>query len=192
MSGTQVGPNDALVVVDLQNDFCPGGSLAVPEGDLIVPLVNRILALPGLVKVATRDWHPADHVSFKEQGGIWPPHCVVDTQGAQFQPQMDEALVDFVVSKGNRREVDAYSGFDGTLLAADLKTKDVRRIFVCGLATDYCVKATALDGRAQGLEVVVLQDTIRAVDVKPGDGERAIDEMRGAGCEFINSLEISG
>lgn len=192
MSGAQTGPDDALVVVDLQNDFCPGGSLAVPEGDLIVPLVNRMLALPRLVKAATRDWHPADHISFKEQGGIWPPHCVVDTQGARFQSQMDKDRVDFVVSKGTRKEADAYSGFDGTSLAADLKLKGVHRIFVCGLATDYCVKATALDGRAEGLEVVVLGDAIRAVDVQPGDGERAIEEMRGVGCIFMNSSEISG
>jgi nicotinamidase/pyrazinamidase len=192
MGKTQAGPDDALVVVDLQNDFCPGGSLAVPEGDLIVPLVNRVLALPRLVKVATRDWHPADHISFKDQGGIWPPHCVVDTQGARFHPRVDEDRVDFAVSKGTRTEADAYSGFDGTSLTADLKSKGVRRIFLCGLATDYCVKATALDGKAEGLEVVVLEDAIRAVDVESGDGERAIEEMRGAGCIFMNSPEISG
>jgi nicotinamidase/pyrazinamidase len=192
MSGIVAGQDCALVVVDLQNDFCPGGSLAVPEGDLILPLVNRILTMPRLVKVATRDWHPEGHVSFKEQGGIWPPHCVVDTPGARFHPRMDGDRVDLVISKGTLKEADAYSGFDGTSLAADLKLKGVRRILVCGLATDYCVKATALDGRAEGLEVVVLEDAIRAVDVKPGDGGRAIEVMRGAGCVFMNASEISG
>jgi nicotinamidase/pyrazinamidase len=182
-------PTDALVVVDLQNDFCPAGALAVPEGDRIVPLINRLLALPVLFKAATRDWHPPGHVSFEAQGGIWPPHCVMDTPGAGFHPGLDTGGVDLIVSKGSG-DAEAYSGFDGTALAADLRGKNIDRIFVCGLATDYCVRATALDGRREGFDVVVLEDVIRAVDVKPGDGDRAIREMSEAGCTLAESAAI--
>ena len=191
MSEISAGPGDALVVVDLQNDFCPGGALAVPEGDLIVPHVNTLLAHPRLFKVATRDWHPFGHMSFEAQGGIWPPHCVADTAGAQFHPQMYFGRADLLISKGIREDVEAYSGFDGTPLASELKSKNIQRIFVCGLATDYCVRATALDGRREGLEVVVLEDAIRAVDVRPGDGDRATQEMRDAGCAFAMSVDVS-
>ncbi len=190
MSDIAAGSEDALVVVDLQIDFCLGGALAVSEGDLIVPLVNRLLALSRPFKAATRDWHPAGHVSFQAQGGLWPPHCVAETPGARFHPGMDADRVDLIISKGALKDADAYSGFDGTRLAAELKSRGVRRIFVCGLATDYCVRATALDGRSEGLEVVVLEDAIRAVDVKPGDGDRAIQEMLGAGCALAKSVDI--
>ncbi len=155
---------------------------------MIVPLVNRLLAVSEWFRVATRDWHPADHLSFEEQGGIWPPHCVADSPGAAFHPGLDRAAVEQVVSKAARKE--AYSGFDGTSLSADLKEKGVRRIFVCGLATDYCVRATALDGRKEGFEVVVLEDAIRAVEVEPGDGERAIKEMQAAGCAFARAADV--
>ncbi len=192
MGEISAGPGDALLVVDLQNDFCPGGALAVSEGDRIVPLVNRLLALPGLYKVATRDWHPADHASFESRGGIWPSHCIQDSGGAGFHPDLDAARIDLTVSKGAQRDGEAYSGFDGTSLAADLRARGVRRIFVCGLATDYCVRATALDGRGEGFDVVLLEDAVRAVDVKPGDGERAIREMREAGCVLARSEDIFG
>ncbi len=192
MSGISVGPGDSLIVVDFQVDFCPGGALSVPEGDEIVPLVNRLLAVPGWFKVATRDWHPADHISFAEQGGTWPIHCVADSPGAAFHPDLDRGRFDLTVSKAAKKDAEAYSGFDGTPLSAELKKKTVRRIFVCGLATDYCVRATALDGRKEGFEVVILEDAVRAVDVNRGDGERAIQEMRDAGCAFARSEDISG
>ena len=185
------GAGDALVVVDLQVDFCPGGALAVPGGDEVVAPVNRLLALPGWFRVATRDWHPPGHVSFKAQGGLWPPHCVAGAPGAEFHPGMDASKVDLVVSKATRRDADAYSGFQGTTLAAELKRRGVGRLFVCGLATDYCVRATALDGRREGLEVVVVEDAVRAVDVQPGDGERALREMRGAGCVMARSGDVA-
>ncbi|MDE0330971.1 MAG: nicotinamidase [Nitrospinae bacterium] len=184
------GAQDGLIVVDLQVDFCPGGALAVSEGDKIVSPVNRLLEISGWTKVATRDWHPADHTSFQAQGGIWPVHCVADTRGAAFHPQMKSGNVEMVVSKATTRDAEAYSGFDGTALADDLRASGIERLFVCGLATDYCVKATALDARREGFEVVVVEDAIRAVNVEPKDGETAIEEMRAAGCAFALSSEI--
>ena len=181
---------DGLVVVDLQVDFCPGGALAVTEGDEIVSPVNGLLEIPGWMKVATRDWHPADHVSFQAQGGIWPVHCVAGTAGAAFHPRMNASDVEMVVSKATTRDAEAYSGFDGTTLADDLRAAGIGCLFVCGLATDYCVKATALDARREGFEVVVLEDAIRAVNVDPKDGENAIEEMRAAGCAFALSSDI--
>ena len=184
------GAKDGLIVVDLQVDFCPGGALAVAEGDAVVPTVNRLLELPGWMKVATRDWHPADHVSFQAQGGIWPVHCVAETPGAAFHPQMGAENVEMVVSKATTRDAEAYSGFDGTSLADDLRAAGIGRLFVCGLATDYCVKATALDARREGFDVVVVEDAVRAVNVDPEDGENAIEEMRAAGCVFALSEDI--
>ena len=181
---------DGLIVVDLQVDFCPGGALAVAEGDDVVAPVNGLLNIPGWMKVATRDWHPADHASFEAQGGIWPVHCVAETRGAAFHPRMEAGKVEMVVSKATTRDAEAYSGFDGTTLADDLREAGIGRLFVCGLATDYCVKATALDARREGFEVVVVEDAIRAVNVNPGDGKKAIEEMRAAGCAFAPSSEI--
>ena len=181
---------DGLIVVDLQVDFCPGGALAVAEGDEVVAPVNGLLNIPGWMKVATRDWHPADHASFEAQGGIWPVHCVAETRGAAFHPRMEAGKVEMVVSKATTRDAEAYSGFDGTTLADDLREVGIGRLFVCGLATDYCVKATALDARREGFEVVVVEDAIRAVNVNPGDGKKAIEEMRAAGCAFVPSSEI--
>jgi nicotinamidase/pyrazinamidase len=128
--------------------------------------------------VATRDWHPADHCSFRAQGGIWPPHCVAGTDGAAFHSALDQARVQHVVSKAVTRDAEAYSGFQGTDLAALLAWRGISRAFVCGRATDYCVKATALDARRAGLDVVVIEDAIRGVEVKPGDCVKAIDEMQ--------------
>ncbi len=184
------GAKDGLIVVDLQVDFCPGGALAVTEGDEIVAPVNGLLDIPGWMKVATRDWHPADHASFEAQGGIWPVHCVAGTAGAAFHPRLNAGKVEMVVSKATTRDAEAYSGFDGTTLAGDLRAAGIGRLFVCGLATDYCVKATALDARREGFEVVVLEDAIRAVNVDPKDGENAIEEMRAAGCAFALSPDI--
>ncbi|HWQ40357.1 MAG TPA: nicotinamidase [Burkholderiales bacterium] len=176
---------DALIIVDVQNDFLPGGALAVPRGDAVIAPLNRYAALferQGLPVFATRDWHPANHCSFREQGGPWPPHCIADTPGAQFAPGLRLPASARIVSKATSAERDAYSGFAGTDLDAQLRRADVRRVFVGGLATDYCVLNTVKDARALGYEVVLLQDAIQAVDVQPGDGRRAQEEMQRLGA----------
>jgi nicotinamidase/pyrazinamidase len=183
--------NDALLVVDVQRDFCPGGALAVPRGDEVVPVVNNLLRLPEWLTVATRDWHPPDHCSFKAQGGIWPPHCVAGTDGAAFHPTLDRARIRHIVSKAVTRDAEAYSGFEGTDLAALLASWGTRRAVVCGLATDYCVKATALDARRAGLDVIVIEDAVRGVDVAPGDCVKAIDEMLASGIVLATSTELT-
>ena len=181
---------DALVVVDVQNDFCPGGALAVAEGDRVVAVLNRYaaaFAARGAPVFASRDWHPEQTRHFVAGGGPWPPHCLQGTPGARFHPDLRLPAGTVVVSKGMDPDEDAYSSFqardeDGTDFATLLRRRGVRRLFVGGLATDYCVRATALDGLAAGFEVVVLEDAVRAVDVQPGDGERALTEMAAAGA----------
>jgi nicotinamidase-related amidase len=183
----------ALVIVDLQNDFCPGGSLAVPEGDQNVPIVNRLIERfteAGSPVYATRDWHPKDHVSFKAQGGPWPPHCVQNTLGAEFHPGMKLPVEALIVSKADNKDQDAYSMFDETDMAGQLKATGVDEIIVCGLATDYCVKATALDGVQTGLKVTVVEDAIRGVEVEPGDSQRALGEMKAAGVRLTSSADV--
>jgi nicotinamidase/pyrazinamidase len=185
-----IGEGDCLVVVDVQNDFCPGGALGVAEGDQVVPVLNawiREFHKKGLPVIYTQDWHPQDHCSFAGNGGIWPPHCVQGTKGADFHP--DLVVQGEICRKGFVTDAEAYSGFDGRVGGLDgptlgtwLKQRAVARIFVGGLATDYCVKATVLDGIGNGLEVAVLRDGIRAVNVNEGDGEKAIAEMAGAGA----------
>lgn len=180
---------DALILVDVQRDFLPGGRLAVPHGDEVVPALNRYVAVfRGLTfpVVATRDWHPADHCSFAALGGPWPPHCVAGTDGARFAPLLDLPCEAHIVSKATAREKDAYSGFEGTDLDAWLRQSGVMRVFVGGLATDYCVLNTVRD--AIGLDYVafLLTDAVRAVDVQVGDGERAIAEMRALGAVPID------
>jgi nicotinamidase/pyrazinamidase len=170
--------HDALIVVDLQLDFCPGGSLAVPEGDQVVPVVNRLAPRFSTV-VTTHDSHPADHSSFAEHGGPWTPHCVEGTPGWELHPEL-KVEPHFQVFKGREREVDGYSGWTPEL-ADFLGKREVKRAVVVGLALDYCVQATALDARAAGYEVVVLTDATRAVNVQPGDGDRALDALRAAG-----------
>jgi nicotinamidase/pyrazinamidase len=181
---------DALIIVDVQNDFCPGGALAVPNGDEVVPAINRLLQHRWLA-VATKDWHPADHCSFKAQDGPWPPHCVQGTAGAELHPQLDVARIQVIITKGSRPEKDAYSGFDGTELAKILREKGMKRVVVCGLATDYCVRATAHDALKAGFEVLVLEDAIRGVEVTPGDSQRAVDELRAAGARVMVSSDLS-
>ncbi len=179
----------ALVMVDPQNDFCPGGSLAVKDGDKVMSLLNDLKKKVDLV-VATRDWHPKITKHFKEFGGIWPPHCVQGTRGAEFHPDLD--LEDAVIfSKGTDPEDDAgYSGFDGvsalgTGLEEYLRLAGVDTLVVGGLATDYCVKETVLEGLKRGFKVVVAVDAIRAVDLEPGNGEKALKEMVEAGAVLI-------
>jgi nicotinamidase/pyrazinamidase len=181
---------DALIVVDVQRDFCPGGALAVPRGDEVVPVINPLLGLGGWLAVATRDWHPPDHCSFAAQGGIWPVHCVAETPGALFHPALNVTRIRHVISKATTREVEAYSGFERTDLQALLGRQGIGRVFVCGLATDYCVKATALDARKAGLDVVVLEDAIRGVEVTPGDCAAAMAEMQAAGIQVARSKDL--
>ncbi len=182
---------DALILVDVQSDFCPGGALPVPEGDRVVPPLNALLQRVRAFTVATRDWHPPTHCSFKPQGGIWPIHCVAGTPGADFHPALHTARVAQVISKGTRPDEEAYSGFQGTELADLLRKKGVRRVFVAGLATDYCVKATALDAVKNGFEVTVLEDAIRGVEVHPGDCARALEEMKRAGIRLLRTEELA-
>jgi nicotinamidase/pyrazinamidase len=192
---------DALLVVDFQNDFCPGGALPVAEGDRIAGPVNALLDSFDLV-VATRDWHPPDHGSFvgvevdpdKWRGAdppsIWPVHCVQGTDGAELHPALDRAKIDVVIDKGQDPNSQGYSGFQDTTLAELLRERGVERLFVTGLATDYCVKNTVLDARRLGFEVTVVEDAVRGVDVEPGDSGRALEEMEGAGAELATSAEV--
>jgi nicotinamidase/pyrazinamidase len=195
-------PDSALILVDLQNDFLPGGALAVPDGDAVIPLANELQTHFTLV-VATQDWHPPDHVSFatnhpgKKVGDVievegrsqkmWPIHCVQNTRGADFPPELDRRHIAHVVHKGAERQVDSYSGFfdngrrHGTGLNEYLRGQAVAKVYLAGLATDYCVKFTALDARWLGYEVTLLAAACRGIDSAPGDVQAAIDEMRAAG-----------
>ncbi len=187
------GPGDALLVVDVQNDFLPGGALGIAGGDAVVPPLNRLLAAwraRGLPVYLTRDWHPPGHCSFAAQGGPWPVHCVAGSSGAEFSPQLERAPGDVVVSKATRIDRDAYSALDGTQLAGDLVRTGVRRVFIGGLATDYCVRATGLDARAAGFDVTVLNDAVCAVDVHPDDGRRALSELAAAGAALAATDEV--
>jgi nicotinamidase/pyrazinamidase len=172
---------EALIVVDVQNDFCPGGALAVTGADEILEAVNRLAGEAQLV-IATRDWHPPDHGSFAQRGGAWPVHCVRDTPGAQIHPGLD-AKLDAIVDKGVAPDREGYSGFEDTELEPLLREHDVDTVHVVGLALDYCVKATALDARRAGFGVIVHREATRAVNVEPGDDERAVEELRAAGVE---------
>jgi nicotinamidase-related amidase len=186
-----IRPDDALVVVDVQHDFLPGGALAVAEGARIFDPINALA--PRFARVyATRDWHPAHHSSFAEHGGPWPVHCVAHSHGAAFDERLDRAHVDVVVDKGVHPATDGYSGFAATTLAEDLRAHGVHRVFVCGLATDYCVKATALDALGAGFAAVVVADAAAAVNVTPGDEERALAELRAAGVAIVHSSEVTG
>jgi len=194
-----VGKTDALIIVDVQNDFCPSGALPVPEGDQVVPVLNDYITLFRKTKAgifATRDWHPPNHVSFKAQGGRWPPHCVQNTEGAKFHPDLKLPSDATVVSKAMDPRKEAYSGFDGTELADTLKTQGATRVFVGGLATDYCVKNTVLDARKLGFEAVLLLDATSGINARPGDVAKAIDAMVESGAEqgtlpdFLDPLEI--
>ena len=192
---------DALLVVDFQNDFCPGGALPVAEGNRIAAAINDLLDSFDLV-VGTRDWHPTDHGSFvgvdvdpeKWEGtdppAIWPVHCVQGTWGAELHPDLDADKLDVLLDKGMDRWSQGYSGFHDSGLEELLREHGVDRVFIAGLTTEYCVKNTVLDARRLGLDVVVVEDAIRPVEVQPGDAERAIAEMQAAGASFARSAEI--
>jgi nicotinamidase/pyrazinamidase len=177
----------ALIVVDVQNDFCPGGSLAVPGGDEVVAPLNKLIEEfleRGEPVFKSRDWHPPETKHFSLYGGTWPVHCVQGTKGAAFHPELSDEIHIRTISKGLGDE-DSYSAFDGTDLALQLERLGVEEIWVGGLATDYCVKNTVLDALKYGFRVKALKDAMRAVELKPGDGERAIEEMLNAGAEIV-------
>ena len=177
-------PEEALIVVDMQRDFMPGGALPVPDGDRIISRCNHYIEefrKRGALIVATRDWHPENHVSFKEQGGPWPAHCVRNTPGAEFVVGLPADAV--IVSKATEPDREAYSGFEGTELAEILRKNGVRRVYVCGVATEYCVKATALDAVRHGFETYLLSDAVKGI--RPGDEGKALREMERAGVKVL-------
>jgi len=181
-------PGDVLLVTDIQNDFLPGGSLAVAGGDEVVPVLNHYIGAfvaQGLPVYATRDWHPERHCSFHAQGGPWPVHCVAGTPGAAFAAALTLPPGTTVISKATLQEQEAYSSFQGTDLDSRLRAAGIRRLFIGGLTTDYCVLNTVRDARHLGYEVFVLADAIRAVEVQPGDGRRAEAEMTSLGAHSI-------
>lgn len=180
----------ALIIVDMQNDFMPNGSLPVPDADKIVPALNKYIDLFSSHKLpifATRDWHPPNHISFKQRGGVWPMHCVKDTEGAEFHNELRIPRSTKVISKGYESDKDAYSGFEGTELAKELEKNQIKRVLVGGVATDYCVKNTVIDALNMGLDVVLLEDAIKGIK---NDGQ-AIEEMlkKGAKLATIDDLE---
>jgi len=188
MSLAEIDEESALIVVDVQNDFMPGGALPVKDGDKVVEPLNayiRLFKSKGRPIVFTRDWHPPNHVSFKVRGGPWPPHCVQGTKGAEFHPRLNLAHDVIVVSKGFDPEKEAYSGFEGTDLNKVLRERGVKKLFIGGLATDYCVKNTVLDALSKGFLVYFLSDASRGVDVSIGDSEKAIEEMVKRGAKSI-------
>jgi nicotinamidase/pyrazinamidase len=190
----RLAPGDALLVVDVQQDFLPGGALAVPDGDAVVGPLNTAIARfrdAGLPVFASRDWHPAGHRSFAAHGGPWPPHCVADTPGAAFAPGLALPPDVQVISKATDPAREAYSAFAGTDLDDRLRRAGVRRLVLGGLATDYCVRRTAEDARALGYDVVVLLDAVRAVDRRPGAGARALDAIRRCGGGTVGSEALS-
>ena len=184
---------DALLIVDVQNDFCPGGSLAVPGGDKVAESLSGVAArfkVAGARVYATQDWHPAGHSSFKEQGGPWPAHCVQGGHGAKFHSALRLPLGTAIVRKGTNPNVDAYSAFLDSNLEESLRRGNVKRLFVGGLATDYCVLNTVLDARRLGFEAYVLEDAIAAADVNPGDGDGALQKMRDAGALLTTAAKV--
>ena len=181
----------ALLVVDVQNDFCPGGALAVAHGDEVVPPLNRLInefLERGEPVFKSRDWHPPTTKHFSDFGGTWPVHCVQNTKGAEFHPDLIDDIHIRTISKGLGDE-DCYSAFDGTDLDLQLRRLGVEEIWVGGLTTDYCVKNTVLDGLKEGFKVKVLEEAMRPVELQPGDGERALQEMRAAGAEIASSAK---
>jgi nicotinamidase/pyrazinamidase len=184
---------DALIIVDLQNDFLPGGSLAVPQGDEVVPAMNAYIKAARNNKLpvfATRDWHPPHHSSFQEKSGPWPPHCIAETEGAKFADDLELPPEAIIISKAEEMETDAYSGFEGTDLDAQLKSLGVKRLLIGGLATDYCVLNTVRDAIKLGYTVLFLDDASRAVNVKPDDGEKAVNEMTDSGAITVNTNDL--
>ncbi|MGD9894268.1 MAG: nicotinamidase [Dehalococcoidia bacterium] len=190
----------ALIVVDIQNDFCAGGSREVPDGDRVVPLLNEYaarFAAAGRPVFASRDWHPEKTKHFQEHGGVWPPHCIQGTKGAEFHPDLKLPPGTAIVSTGMDPEDEGYSAFpsildDGRGLATVLRDAGVQRLYIGGLATDYCVKLTVLDAIAAGFEATLLLDASRGVNLQPHDAEQAIEEMVGAGARTATLAHLRG
>lgn len=188
-----VTSSDALLITDVQNDFLPGGALPVPNGDEVVSILNEFskrFARAGAYVFASKDWHPPNHCSFKKQGGLWPAHCVQETEGAKFSPLLKLPEGTVVVYKATDPMRESYSVFDGTVFDAELKERDIKRVFVGGLATDYCVLNTVLDARKLGYETVVLSDATRGIDADPGDVDRAVESMLNAGATQATSTDF--
>ncbi len=182
----KITPKDALILVDIQKDFLPGGALPVPDGDKVIEPANRYIEIfqkAGAPIFATRDWHPENHISFKENGGLWPRHCVQNTEGAQFADGLKLPPEVFIINKGDRPEFDAYSGFQGTLLEDLLRERGVKRIFVGGLATDYCVLNTVLGGLNLGFQVFWLEDASKGIS--PEGEQRAKEKMLTEGAAAV-------
>jgi len=184
-----IEPTDALLVVDPQNDFLPGGTLAVPEGNRIFEPVNSLMPKFGYV-VASRDWHPRNHAFFQANGGPWPWHCLAGTPGAEFSSLLRAEQIDEIVDKGTDPQTDGYSAFAGTDLAQRLRARGIRRVFIAGIATDYCVKSTTIDAVEAGFQAIVLTDAIAAINATPGDEQRAFDAMREHGVQFVESRAL--
>ncbi|HKZ23770.1 MAG TPA: isochorismatase family protein [Thermoplasmata archaeon] len=198
-AGKMASPKPALLVVDVQYDFLPGGSLSVPEGDAIISRVNRAVGVfqrRGLPILFTRDWHPEITKHFKEFGGAWPAHCIQGTKGARFHRELRVPKDAIVLSKGMDPEQDSYSAFQaytpqGRDLESVLHDLGIAELFICGLATDYCIRATTIDATRRGMKVLVLKDAVRGVDVKPGDSDAALREMRAHGASFAETRGVA-
>ena len=192
----RLNARDALIVVDVQVDFLPGGVLAVPSGNMVIPVLNQYIQLFSAAKQPvfyTRDWHPADHASFRENGGLWPAHCVADSPGASFP---EDLLLPpdnkFIIAKGVQQEFDAYSGFQATPLLSLLQERGVRRVFIGGLATEYCVKSTVIGALNLGFTTCLLSDAVQGIDVNPGQCKLAVEQMLSAGAIAIKLQDLSG
>ena len=189
----KIANSDALLITDIQNDFLPGGALPVERGDEVIPVLNeysRRFEEAGAPVFASKDWHPQNHMSFKKQGGPWPMHCVQDTKGAKFSSLLKLPKDAVVVFKATDPMRESYSVFDGTTFATELKERNVKRLFIGGLATDYCVLNTTLDARKLGYDVVVLMDAVRGIDVEPGDVDAAVERMLKAGAEQASASDF--
>lgn len=189
----RIDSKTALIVVDVQKDFCPGGALAVKGGNEVVGVLNRYIEAcekGGAAVYLTRDWHPRNHSSFKEFGGPWPPHCVQETEGARFHPGLKAPPEATVISKATHPDWDAYSEFERTNLELYLKRSGIKRLLIGGLATDYCVKSTVLDACRLGFETYLLIDASRGIDVKAGASKRAVEEMKKAGAKPVSLLDL--
>lgn len=177
----------ALLIVDVQNDFCPGGALGVKDGDKVVPVINGIIDKFDLV-ISSQDWHPEDSVHFEN----WPPHCIANTHGSDFHPDLNSEKIDLKLHKGTANKDDGYSAFEATnaSLPDFLRENKITNLYVCGLTTDYCVKASALDALNEGFHTYVITDAIKPVNINPGDDKKALDEMYQAGCALVGSEDI--
>jgi nicotinamidase/pyrazinamidase len=194
MEKIKIDAESALIIVDIQNDFLPGGALPVPKGDEVIPVINKYIELFSKVKApifATRDWHPLNHISFKTQGGPWPPHCIQNSKGAEFASELKLPKNAIIISKAVNPNAEAYSGFEGTELALKLKELGIKKVFIGGLATDYCVKNTVLDALKNGFKTFFLEDASRGVNLKPEDSENAIKEMINKGALKVKISDLT-